>query len=65
VTGKQNICQKLLVEKFNTQFTGMDLAVLWTSLLDPQFGLEPTHWKIDQEKEIAKIHLIAKVTNLE
>jgi hypothetical protein len=64
VTGKLDVCQKLLVEQLNAQFNAMDLSVLWSSLLDPQFGLTSKHWNCEKEKEFAKKRLIEEVINL-
>jgi hypothetical protein len=64
VTGKLDVCQKLLVEQFNAQFNAMDLSVLWSSLLDPRFGLTSMHWKSEKEKEFANENLIEEVITL-
>jgi hAT family C-terminal dimerisation region len=65
VTGKPDVCRKLLVEQSNAQFNAMDLSVLCSSLLDPRFGLTSMHWKREKEKEFAKKRLIEEVITLD
>jgi hypothetical protein len=38
--------------------------MLWSSLLDPRFGLTSIHWKSEKEKEFATRRLIEEVITL-
>ena len=54
-------CRVLLVAQFNQRFSNLDSSILWTTLLDPRFGLNSAHWKNDGEKEAAKKLLLLEV----
>lgn len=51
-------CRVLLVRQFTERFSGLNISILWTSLLDPRFGLNSGHWNDDEEKEMAKTILL-------
>ena len=57
-------CRVLLVAQFNQRFSNLDSSILWTTLLDPRFGLNSAHWKNDGEKEAAKKLLLLEVEHL-
>lgn len=57
-------CRVLLVAQFNQRFSNLDSSILWTTLLDPRFGLNSSHWKNDEEKEAAKKLLLHEVEDL-
>lgn len=53
-------CRVLLVRQFSERFSTLDISILWTTLLDPRFGLNSGHWKDDEEKEQAKKLLLCE-----
>lgn len=57
-------CRVLLAAQFTQRFSNLDCSILWTTLLDPRFGLNSGHWKNDCEKEAAKKLLLREVEDL-
>ena len=56
-----NSCRILLLNDFNTQFSGMDTSIMWSTLLDPKFRMNSHHWKNDVERAVVKDLLIQNV----
>ena len=47
-------CQDVLYNAFTKRFSEADVSILWTSLLNPQYNLNSSHWRDEEEKEKAK-----------
>lgn len=47
-------CRVLLLKDSNIRFCGMTTAVMWTTLLGPQFSPKSTKWKSKQENSTSK-----------
>ena len=53
--------RELLLKEFDRQFSGLDVNILWTTLLDPRFSFKSCYWKSEGEKTTARNILIQHV----
>lgn len=54
VITKLSACQTVLATEFRARFQSLSIEVLWSSLLDPRFGVKSSHWKDQEELDTAK-----------
>ena len=58
---KLEVCRMLLCHEFKRRFSGLNIDLLWTSTLDPRYGLHSSHWRDKTEKDKVKDRLIKEV----
>lgn len=58
---KLEVCRMLLCQDFKQRFSGLNVDLLWTSALDPRYGLHSSHWRDETEKKNVKALLIEEV----